>query len=121
MAFRYRGITLVKMLVEFRWLWVLWQKMKLLLRSKRDPIFSGNVHVGTILKVYPKVRSHSKFPYQVRIVETANDYFKTELLHPERHNNPHVRTFKYNSAEWVDYHCDRFRIIKRVGGSTVSS
>ncbi len=34
--------------------------------SKRDTIFPGNAHLGTILKVYPKERSHVSKPYLVK-------------------------------------------------------
>lgn len=83
-----------------------------LFASKRDTIFPGNAHIGTVLKVYPKHRSHVVEPYLVRIIYTDNECFKTELVNPEEHVNPHVATFTYNSAGWVDYHCDRFKIIK---------
>ena len=80
--------------------------------SKRDTIFSGNAHLGTILMAYPKHRSYFHKPYLVRIIQTDNDGFTTELVNPEEHPNPHTHRFEYNSASWVDYHCDRFKIIK---------
>lgn len=100
-----------EMTIKFHWLWVLWQTLKYKCRSKRDAIYSGNAKVGTILRVYPKHRSHVIMPYEVRIIESTNEYFKTELLFPEKFKDPHIATFEYNSASWVDYHCDRFRII----------
>ncbi len=80
--------------------------------SKRDAIYSSNAHLGTILKVYPKERSIEAKPYLVRIIQTDNEGFTTELVNPEEHLNPRRHRFEYNSASWVDYHCDRFKIIQ---------
>jgi hypothetical protein len=77
----------------------------------RDKIYSGNIKVGTILKVFPKYRSHSKTPYIVKVIESDETCFKTELFTPTEHECPHIRTFVYDSAVWVDYHCDRFKIM----------
>lgn len=101
-----------EMKIQFHWLWVWWQRIRFKFINKRDAIFSGNAHIGTILKVYPKHRSHVARPYLVRIIQTDNEGFTTELVHPEEHNDPHTHRFEYNSASWIDYHCDRFRIMR---------
>ena len=57
-----------EIIIQFNWLWVWWQRLKLYFISRRDPIFPTNIHVGTILKVFPKYGSHSRIPYKVKII-----------------------------------------------------
>jgi hypothetical protein len=83
------------------------------LTKKRD-IINSSTPIGTILKVYPKVDSHSQKPYRVVIIENTKGYFMTRLLKPEKHSNPDVRTFHYNSKEWQNYHHNRFIKIGKI-------
>jgi hypothetical protein len=82
--------------------------------SKKRDVIDSSTPIGTILKVYPKLRSHSIKPYRVVIIENTKWYFMTRLLHPEKHSNPHVRTFHYRSEEWKNYHNNRFRKIGKI-------
>ena len=77
------------------------------LTKKRD-VIDSSTPIGTILKVYPKIDSYSRKPYRVVIIENTKGYLMTRLLNPEKHSNPHVRTFHYNSSEWKLYHHNRF-------------
>jgi len=89
-----------------------WIKKYLCRNKQRDIICSNTVSIGTILKAYPKSRSHVHKPYLLRVIDSNKESFTTELVHPEEHESPRIHTFVYNSASWIDYHCDRFKIIK---------
>lgn len=83
------------------------------IKPKRD-VIDSSTPIGTILKVFPTRRSHSRKPYRVVIIENTKGYFMTRLLYPEKYFNPHVRTFHYNSPEWKLYHHNRFLKIGKI-------
>lgn len=75
--------------------------------KKRDVISFEKIKTGTILKVYPEIRSQSIIPYKVVVAYSSEDCFCTCLI-----GGGIIRTFRYNSPEWKEYHCNRFKIIK---------
>jgi len=81
-------------------------------KNKRDRIGANTIRLGSILKVYPASRSHVRKSYLVRVIHSSIESFTTELVHPEKHPNPHIFTFVYRSEDW-DYHRNRFQIIKK--------
>lgn len=87
----------------------------LIVRKYKRDVIDSSTPIGTILKVFPKHHSHSRKSYHVIIIENTRGYLMTRPLKPEKHFNPHVRTFFYNSLEWNSYHHDRFLKIGKIG------
>ncbi len=65
--------------------------------------------VGQIYKVSVGDYSSVKEPYLVRVVSSDKNGFKTELVFPHQHHDPHIREFRFKSVEWEKYHKYRFK------------
>lgn len=65
--------------------------------------------VGEVYILHPGPRSSEIEPYLVRVVQVDNLGFYTELVEPEKFDNPHIRRFVYSYPEWEHYHKKRFK------------